>query len=56
MRENSNKVMSKTPQMTKTTLSKKSTASTEAATTYPIFVSEGSKATIAFSQATVTNP
>ena len=35
MRENSNEVLSKTPLMTGTTLSKKATALNEAAPTYP---------------------
>ena len=56
MRENSNAVMSKTPQMTKPTKPTSCTATSVVATAYPIFSSDRSKATIAFSQATVTNP
>ena len=56
MRENSNEVLSKTPLMTGTTLSKKATALNEAAPTYPISIIDSSKAVFARVQATVPTP
>ena len=56
MRENSNEVLSNTPLMTKTTLSKKATALNEAAPTYPISIIDRSKAVFARVQETVPTP
>ena len=56
MRENSNAVMSITPLMTKTTISKSATALTQAGTTCPISISEQQKAVFNRSQDTVATP
>ena len=56
MRESNNEVMSKTPRMTKTTISKSATALNEAAPSRPTSIVDSPKILFASAQATVTTP
>lgn len=56
MRESNNEVLSKTPLMTKTTISKSATALNEAAPSHYTIILDSHKILFASTQETVTNP